>query len=456
MKHKAKKLNCNAFVEFYILEMIDYHLHYDESLVNEAQQFLPSTQYLGKRLTEYKDKFETAFALRLRDYLWFAAVGEARHSQKVCRVVLEGMEDVQSWSRGHVYREFVEDYPPTPENVKKIYHLYYSNSWDGSYGGDSWAKIVEAIQFYETLSHSAFIDHCADLQHNGGVAFDKNVEFWSTTGYNNINSFLNFKFHTKSVVFDLPRYIHDYDIKEKLSTDVIYLMNKLFAVTKQSPWYDPSTRIATSRFRWNLNLDDQYSGRDWDFGYEIEIVTCSHCGDYISDGDTVVRDGYGYTYCTYCCTECDDCGEWMHPNEADEYENSDGDYICESCSNNYKECDDCSNIVAYDVDLCEDCVHDCTVCGKDSDSLTVVYDLDQFHNVQAKTTPLGDTREEMCLTCVKKHLDAGFRFYEWDGRIHMSTQWDYLMSHPWGELLNIHLSTELSYEDLLPHDEGGY
>src|SRR3990167_4646165 len=52
---------------------------------------------------------------------------------------------------------------------------FNAHQWGGSYGGPKWGKIARAAALYYTLrgAPTVFADHCVDLDHNGGLAFDK-------------------------------------------------------------------------------------------------------------------------------------------------------------------------------------------------------------------------------------------------------------------------------------------
>jgi len=48
-------------------------------------------------------------------------------------------------------------------------------SWESSYGGKAWGHIAKTLMLFLTgeLSHSVFVDHAFDLEHNNGSVFGK-------------------------------------------------------------------------------------------------------------------------------------------------------------------------------------------------------------------------------------------------------------------------------------------
>jgi len=448
---EKRNFNCYSFVEFYLLESIEYHLLNDRMLVPSERHFLPSVQYAVRKLEEYKSEFEEAFALRLRDYLWFAAIGEARHSNRVIGSYIEEMSHIQNDSRGYAYDE-ARKFPPTENNVSILHSLFNDYCWDGSYGGDGWASIVDAVRLYNELTPSAFIDHCADLQHNGGVAFDKGVSFWDTKGYSKLLNFLNFKFHADSLVFELPT-LWDIDtIRSVLSRKVLYLMNKLFALTGQSPFWKDTFRY-TGGIQWVMDKKDVYSSHNEEFSAIYE-ATCYNCGKKLSQAYEVNHDDWGNAYCEECSYYCDYCGEYHtgEPYHKDEY----GNPVCEGCFDYYfYTCEMCGEVFhEHDMvdDLCEECAKlaTCDVCEKVSENNMEVIDLDNYTSMAVSYSwNLQDSAEYFCPDCLKKFLDAGYRIFRSNVGLVMSKDIDAVMQYPYGELLKIELGLEFTYASTL-------
>lgn len=115
------------------------------------------------------------FARNLFDYLTVASIGEARHAK-----VALGLKGGPPKSRKDVY---IRAHQHDPRHLLAVsqwvfgYHLK-----GGSYGGPKWAKIAQTAMEYLTKPYYrnfplVYADHCVDLAHNGGLAFNKGYIF---------------------------------------------------------------------------------------------------------------------------------------------------------------------------------------------------------------------------------------------------------------------------------------
>jgi hypothetical protein len=64
-----------------------------------------------------------------------------------------------------------EQYDPKA-SLPKLRDLFLE-CWLQPYGGSAWAIISETAMKYWSMPPEIFIDHCVDLSHHGGLAFDK-------------------------------------------------------------------------------------------------------------------------------------------------------------------------------------------------------------------------------------------------------------------------------------------
>lgn len=480
--------SCWSFVEFYLMESAIYEM----STLPQEKQFLGSYQYLQRKIQSYHTPFTEAFALTLRDYLWFAAIGEARHSGRAVGEYITEMWDYLSSGRSSTYNDIARYYPPTAENKSVLHGLFADSCWGGSYGGDSWATIVESISLYDNLTPSAFIDHCADLQHNGGVAFDKgSVPFWNHEGYSMLMNFLSFKFNAPHLVFD----IYDWNSKSSvglskwISREAVYIMNKLHAICR----VHRSRLVPTKTIKYELEYSSPYVD-DYTFsGVESGGggCQCYECGDMGDEDYMHYCDSMGEYYCDYCVTSCECCSDMicgdpeytdadgcalcydcysseytqcehccdLHPNcDVKEHE---GYYYCESCYDDIVvECEECcEEFVEEDMHYedgcyyCDDCYENrrCYVCDEIEDSVTVT-DLDQYpHNKWLQP----NCSIKMCTTCIKKHLDAGVDMWYSNIGIVMSTDIKEVLRYPYKGLLNVHLERRVVHEEFSNNIQGG-
>lgn len=444
-----RKFNCNAFVEFYLLEGIDYHLNHDTNLIPREKQFLPSVQYLNERLSKYKSEFNHAFSLVLRDYLWFAAIGEARHSERLVGATIKELESISGITRNGAY-EKARKFTPTDNNIDILISLFEDYPWGDTYGGDAWAEIVKSVKLYNTLDNASFIDHCADLQHNGGVAFDKRIHFWSTTGSQNLLNFLDFKFHADSVVFDISKTFSTDQLRSILSKEAVYLLNKLFAVSGRSLTWNKDFRLISKRMGWdtanrNNYIDNMQFTEIYDGGY------CANCGCKYNP-DLSWTDGYGETYCEDCYYHCDTCFE---DYAGQPYASEHGLSYCEHCwEEEHFTCNGCGeefhNDDLAEKGMCEDCFNDwqkeqenkmCGLC-EGTDAVVNVINIDEYYS-DVKIT-LEELTNKMCVDCIKSHMNAGYKFFYTTVGLVMSTDIDSVLENPFGELLEVHVEGDFT------------
>jgi len=478
--------SCWSFVEFYLMESVSYEM----STLPQEKHFLASYQYLQRRIEEYHTPFTEAFAETLRDYLWFAAIGEARHSGKAVGHYIQEMWDYLESGRTTTYNGIARYYRPTEANKDTLRELFGGYCWGGSFGGGAWDTIVKSVSLYDTLTPSAFIDHCADLQHNGGVAFDKgSVPFWNSDGYGSLVNFLTFKFNAPHLVFDLMDWDKSYHIEKYISRDIAYIVNKSYAMCRSHrPRLNPKYTI-----RYGLDYDSPYIG-DETFSCIEEGgggYSCYECGDWGDEDDMYWDDNSGEYYCSYCVSTCDCCDSIIY-GDAD-YHDANDNPLCEYCYENYYiSCEKCGDLVHHDDmhefkdeyyceychddivrecsvcycdfhedDIeyengeyyCEECYEDlkCDVCGEMESGSRVVSDLDHYQNCKFLTS----TRISMCPSCIKKHLDTGVDMWYSTIGIVMSVDIEEVLRYPYKELLEVHLEREVVYEEFSNNIQGG-
>lgn len=109
-------------------------------------------------------RYGDRFARNMFDYLTLACAGEARYASNQM-VVTEGKKDAIPYAPQGLL--------PALERVFEIC------KWAPGYGGKKWANIAKAAKKYFPFQSNpvVFIDHCVDLSHNGGLAFDKGFIF---------------------------------------------------------------------------------------------------------------------------------------------------------------------------------------------------------------------------------------------------------------------------------------
>lgn len=160
------KVSLQPFLDMYYLEAIAFKI-----MVN-GNEFEPRWDKLQRDVERARYGLGT-FALAMRDALFLMCMGEARHSPTTVR---DGgftyAELGTGRSRESIFKEALWFDPV--QNLPLLEKLF-DQSWSGGgYGGPKWAEIARGAGYYGTkLTDIAFLDHVADLEHNGGVLFNK-------------------------------------------------------------------------------------------------------------------------------------------------------------------------------------------------------------------------------------------------------------------------------------------
>ena len=185
-KFRAIELNIEMVCkEFYALQAIEATMH--------TQYGRHSHERWTQDFYEYKESFESKIAKMFRDYLALIVLGELRHANEYSEKGLK-FEFVDFNQRINRERCFIERRMFTKESTfrcgMKFFNELY-NGWHESYGGTAWYNIAKAGLMYGKESNTVFIDHCFDLEHNGGCIFNKHAFLFD--GPNDIIAFLDLK-----------------------------------------------------------------------------------------------------------------------------------------------------------------------------------------------------------------------------------------------------------------------
>ena len=185
-KFRAIELNIETVCkEFYALQAVEATMH--------TQYGRHSHERWTQDFYEYKESFESKVAEMFRDYLALIVLGELRHANRYSEKGLsfEFVDFNRSINREKC---FIERRMFTKESVfrcgMKLFNELY-NGWHESYGGTPWYNIAKSGLLYGKESNMVFIDHCFDLEHNGGCIFNKHAFLFD--GPNDIITFLDLK-----------------------------------------------------------------------------------------------------------------------------------------------------------------------------------------------------------------------------------------------------------------------
>lgn len=141
-------------------------------------------------------------ALTLRDYMFLACLGEARHAHHFCYNYYTDMQDGGSREDA---MEAGPQYNPKL-TLPALSRTFREKGWNSGMGGKRWAVIAEAAMKYGDWKDAVFIDHVAGLEHNGGLMFNKHQaahKLGFHMGYPGIMYWLDFKFQ-KDILVDNP------------------------------------------------------------------------------------------------------------------------------------------------------------------------------------------------------------------------------------------------------------
>jgi hypothetical protein len=164
----------HACATFYSILALEQLVH------GKVETFKRSHETWMEEFTEYKDRYVQQLALMMRDYLIMGCYGEARHISKMDGIAWDKYES--HWNKypfKHSEKRCVPvttmvDYRPQ-EVLEHLAEMFRMPGWSSSYGGLKWAKIADTALLYwnKDLPVEAWVDHCVDLTHNGGCAFNK-------------------------------------------------------------------------------------------------------------------------------------------------------------------------------------------------------------------------------------------------------------------------------------------
>lgn len=338
----------NHFHDFYYLMAIEADLMTAKS-ANPENEFRHSFVKLETDVQAYKAKFVELFAENIVNYIWAACLGEARHASDKCNGKGEVLQELDGLGRDTVYSK-AHLYPVNEENLNTAIRIY-SQDWDSNYGGEAWLQIAEAVQMYYngTLDAVSFIDHVADLQHNGGSVFSKCAEAYTgfdTENSDEIKDFLDYKFH-----YDILR---NHQVNVSVSSKIKSLVERHNNIIEG--------KIVT---HW-LHIGSEPVQKSWvEYGEktletdELQAQYCDYNEHFTSDS---VREINSELVCRNCqnnhFTYCG-CGHYEHDSNV---QHLDGYSICESCfdDSSWAMCEDCGDCFTEYVELdgkcyCENC-----------------------------------------------------------------------------------------------------
>src|SRR3990167_3167831 len=313
MEHDEKKLRVSMIVDFYYLELLSHlastgHAHNWKA----AEKLVTSLEF-------QKDQLSKKLARCLRDYLYEICIQEAGYASYHCEQAL--------------------DKPPNrtvhePKSaLLALIGQFEDEGWaDDGYGGESWAKIARCALEYDKLDFITFVDHVADVEHNGGELFDKygeaaDVGLKLDMKKSELEGWLEFKAHN-----DI---LGDGVYAKYLSTKTKELINRYFNIFRggmgMPSEFEPYNDDKEGWTKWEprdigtKEFVASWTQRQWE---------CENCGEMTDDPIVLDSGDSGCDYCTLYCAEGD------HSVYSDDYIWD--KVMCEDCyANSHTDCDGC-------------------------------------------------------------------------------------------------------------------
>lgn len=219
-------LTLNSYLDFYFLQAM---------LTEPPDGFNKASELLLTDLQEMNKVLVDKFSKVILQYTFVASCGEARHGYHGPGKIIPELPI--GGARSSACKAAMK-YAPNENNfviLSKLFNL----GWHGGFGGPKWANIAESGTMYATgkLDTVSFVDHCADLEHNGGCYFNKSsageeCKFYLQWGAGGgFKSFLNVKTSAPSML----DYKWDklYSGKLLFGSEVATLVHRYFVVVKK-------------------------------------------------------------------------------------------------------------------------------------------------------------------------------------------------------------------------------
>lgn len=402
-------MRTSEFADFYMLSATLAHAEITHEPFRHSH-----IRWLRDANQTFRDLTEN-MAIALRDYLFLSAMGESRHAEDSSEG--ESVPYLENTCRKDVYHEALQFSPEKSWPV--LVEIFDDQNWSRGYGGESWARIAHAIGLYYNplIPDAVFVDHCADLRHNGGCAFNKRVDnemHWRDVFSPVMTNFLSWKAEV-DILTEKPSSHVDRDIRLWLTAETLRLLRRfqnLFGVkvwiadqlstqrlTKQTAvkWGDKTlqTSVGTTDPRCDkCGNDASWFAEDKELCescFSANYFHCKECQEICFQDDA--EEFEGDLYCEGCLSaiteDCDECGEWVKETLTEHYELAGYEkhtyvvrvytqQICAKCvdTKGYFHCSYCDGVFEFEQQegLCPSCAKEdlprCDNCGKVTKSKT--------------------------------------------------------------------------------------
>lgn len=348
------------FADFYYLEALRAGMSMAKS-ANAELQFRRAFIKLEDDVNAAFDHLTKTMALRIWVYLWGTSLDESTYSQSLDLTI----DELKGFGISQTFRYF-----PTEHNTQAVKDIFDQDGWSSAYGGQAWKQIVEGMEFYGKISDAAFIDHCVDLEHNGGCVFNKtdkqpfNLDCMRGWSGQRLHMFLDYKFSE-----DILNGNRRYSVSRKVYALITRYSNIVSKVACVDYLDQDLEWLTDFSIQWESGAEDR----------EFTVVEgggagyrCEHCGDQVGrDYVIFVNDA---PHCEDCVETCAHCDETVCKNDAS-YIDGEDETWCDDCKNEHAiECEECGKEYHYentqstddDFTLCNDCYNNslCELCDE--------------------------------------------------------------------------------------------
>lgn len=192
------------------LTVVFYFLNGVLSILNNPIfTFFRYAQNLKEEAQEYFDYICKIYASMINEYSYLAIFGELRYMREKIKEPAQIITD-KFFNKTQTDRNFYkvyckESYKYTKSSIEQIGRLLFTKfSWEESFGGPAWGKVVESLKYYGKVPDYVYIDYCVDIQHNTGSFLNKGCDIFSE----NMNKFLEVLDFKK--YYDVLSFIEEY------------------------------------------------------------------------------------------------------------------------------------------------------------------------------------------------------------------------------------------------------
>jgi len=153
-------MNITAIPDFYVLW-----------LAKQQPRGTAKTEKVGEKLDQMFNHLVPNLAQAMRDYLFMACLGEARHARNTSSQVEYYIPGCEGGEREEAIDEASREYAPNPDSWSQLHDLFNMAGWASSLGGRKWGEIaLVGSKYSQTVE---WVDTAINAVHNGTFVLNK-------------------------------------------------------------------------------------------------------------------------------------------------------------------------------------------------------------------------------------------------------------------------------------------